>query len=89
MERTELLREIKMHRFEEAYQGWGGGCLSQEEAAVILGVSSRTFRRYVERYEEGGLEGLRDRRMDMASAHRAPVDEVMEITDKYRLRHQG
>ena len=89
MERTELLREIKMHRFEEAYKGWGGGRLSQEEAALILGVSSRTFRRYVERYEEGGLEGLRDRRMDMASGRRAPVDEVMEITDKYRLRHQG
>ncbi|MDR2935498.1 MAG: helix-turn-helix domain-containing protein [Candidatus Adiutrix sp.] len=52
-----------MHRFEEAYQGWGSGRLNQEEAALILGVCSRTFRRYVERYEERGLEGLRDRRL--------------------------
>ena len=89
MDRTKLLQEIKMHRFEEAYQGWGNGRLSQEEAALILGVCSRTFRRYVDRYEEGGLAGLRDRRLEGASVRRAPVDEVMEITDKYRLRHQG
>ena len=89
MERTKLLQEIKMHRFEEAYEGWGSGRLSQEEASLILGVCSRTFRRYVCRYEEGGLEGLRDRRLEGASARRAPVDEIMEITDKYRSRHQG
>jgi len=26
-----------MHRFEERYQGWGGGRPSQEEAALISG----------------------------------------------------
>ena len=30
MEGSKLLQEIKMHRFEEAYQGWGSGRLSQE-----------------------------------------------------------
>ena len=32
----------------------------QEEAAVLLGVCARTFRRYVDRYEEDGLDGLCD-----------------------------
>jgi len=76
-------------RFEEAYGGWGSGRLSQEEAARLLGVCSRTFRRYVWRYEEEGLEGLKDRRMDRPSARRAPLDEVMALTCQYQSRHLG
>jgi transposase len=76
-------------RFEEAYTGWNTGRLTQEEAALLLGVCSRSFRRYVCRYEEEGLAGLIDRRLERPSALRAPVDEVMEITDKYRSKHQG
>jgi predicted DNA-binding protein (UPF0251 family) len=34
-------------RFEEAYEGWNKGWLTQEEAASLLGVSERTFRRYL------------------------------------------
>jgi len=44
-------------RFEEAYTGWDSGTLSQEEAARLLGVCPRTFRRYVGRYEEDGQFG--------------------------------
>ena len=76
-------------RFEEAYTGWDSGTLSQEEAARLLGVCTRTFRRYVGRYEEEGLEGLRDHRLDRPSARSAPVDEVMEMTSKYESRHLG
>ncbi|SBT11099.1 hypothetical protein PROAA_890001 [Candidatus Propionivibrio aalborgensis] len=50
-------------RFEEAYGGWQHGRLTQLEAASLLGVSDRTFRRYLGRYEEGGLEGLIDHRI--------------------------
>ncbi len=89
MERTKLLEEIRMHRFEEAYVGWESGKLSQEEAALILGICARTFRRYIYRYEEKGIEGLKDRRLEGASARRAPVDEVLEITGKYSSKHQG
>jgi len=39
-------------RFKEAYGGWREDRLTQEEAALILGVSDRTFRRYIDRYEE-------------------------------------
>ncbi|MCK4468846.1 MAG: helix-turn-helix domain-containing protein, partial [Desulfobacterales bacterium] len=60
MRRTELLQEIRKMRFEEAYGIWTENRLSQEEAARMLGVCARTFRRYIDRYEEGGLEGVLD-----------------------------
>jgi transposase len=89
MNRTELLEEIRKMRFEEAYEGWQGGRLRQEEAARLLGVCARTFRRYVDRYEEEGLAGLIDKRMEQVSQRRAPVDEVMALVDRYRGRHLG
>lgn len=76
-------------RFKEAYGGWREDRLTQEEAALILGVSDRTFRRYIDRYEESGLEGLADKRLTQTSNRRAPVDEVMALVDLYSSRHQG
>lgn len=76
-------------RFEEAYAGWQAGRLRQEEAAQLLGVCERSFRRYIDRYEEAGLDGLIDRRLQQLSHRRAPVDEVMALTNSYRTRHQG
>lgn len=76
-------------RFEEAYGGWQSGCLTQGEAASLLGVCERTFRRYLARYEASGLEGLIDRRLEEVSHRRAPVDEVLRVTDTYRQRHAG
>ena len=78
-----------MRRFEEAYDGWVEKRLSQEEAARILGVSDRTFRRYVEKYDDGGLEALADRRLSQTSHRKAPVDEVMALCQRYRTRHDG
>ncbi len=76
-------------RFEEAYEGWNGGRLTQAEAAQLLGICERSFRRYLTRYEAEGLEGLLDRRLEQASNRRAPVDEVMALTERYRSRHSG
>lgn len=76
-------------RFEEAYEGWQARRLTQEEAARLLGVCERTFRRYLDRYEDEGLEGLIDRRLEQVSHRRAPVDEVMALTERYRSRHSG
>ena len=45
MRRTQLLQEVRKMRFEEAYEGWQSGRLTQEEAARLLGVCDRTFRR--------------------------------------------
>jgi len=76
-------------RFEEAYGGWQKGRLSQEEAAEILGVCSRTFRRQIGRYEENGLSGLDDKRLTQASHRRAPVDEVMALGERYKSSYRG
>ncbi len=89
MKRTELLQEIRKMRFEEAYGVWTESRLSQEEAARMLGVCARTFRRYIDRYEEGGLEGLLDKRLTQVSSRRAPLDEVLAVVDRYRKGHMG
>jgi transposase len=75
-------------RFEEVYSRWTESRLTQEEAAQILGVCDRTFRRYVERYDEEGLGGLLDKRLTQASCRRAPVDEVMSVARQYE-GHRG
>lgn len=59
MKRTEWLQETRKMRFEEAYGGYRKGSLTQTEAALLLGVCDRTFRRYMNRYDEGGLEHCR------------------------------
>lgn len=89
MKRTAWLQETLRMRFEEAYGGWQESRLTQEEAARILGISGRTFRRYVERYEDSGLEGLVDKRLNQISHRRAPVDEVLALEELYRSRYLG
>ena len=89
MNRTEMLQEILKMRFEEMYWRWQEGRFSQEDAARVLGVCSRTFRRQICRYEENGLEGLSDKRLTQASHRRAPVDEVIRLTNQYRSRYRG
>ena len=89
MKRTEWLQETRKMRFEEAYEGYRRGSLTQAEAALLLGVCDRTFRRYMNRYDEGGLDALLDKRLVQISHRRAPVDEVMRTVDLYRDRHLG
>lgn len=89
MRRTEWLQETRRMRFEEAYGGWQARRLTQQEAARLLGVCDRTFRRYVDRYEDEGLEGLRDKRLTQTSARKAPGAEVQDVVTRYRDRHQG
>ena len=87
MRRTEVLQEVRKMRFERIYTGWKNRVLTQEEAARILGVSDRTFRRYINRYEDDGLEGLLDKRLVEASHRRAPLDEVFDVCNLYRERY--
>ena len=89
MKPTQVLQEIRKMRFEEAYEGWNAGRLTQAEAARILGVCERSFRRYRVRYEVDGLAGLVDRRLEQASNRLASVDEVIAMTDEYRSRYTG
>ena len=88
MRRTELLQEVRKMRCEEAYGGWQERRLTQEKVR-LLGVCERTFRRYVDRYEEEGFDGLVDKRLGQVSARRAPVDEVVRTETLYRERYEG
>ena len=89
MRRTEMLQEIRKMRFAEVYSEWNESRLNQEEAAQVLGICDRTFRRYVNRYEGMGSEGLLDKRLTQASFRRAPVDEVMAVADWYKSGYRG
>lgn len=87
MRRTEQLQGLRLMKFEDVYGRWYGGELSQSEAAEVLGMSERTFRRYRDRFEACGAEGLYDRRLGRASARRAEVDEVMAVLELFETRY--
>ena len=74
-------------KFEEVYQRTSKRSLSQGEAASILGVSERTFRRWRDRYEAEGAEGLCDRRLGKVSGRRVAVDTVMEVLALFDTRY--
>lgn len=57
MKRTQVLQEVRLMRFKEAYGSWQEGRLTLGEAARLLGVCERTFRRHIDRYEGDGLQG--------------------------------
>ena len=76
MNPTTLRQEIRKMRFEETWNEWKKGRLTQEEAGRILGMSERTFRRYLRRVEEEGVKGILDKRLTQASSRRAPVDDA-------------
>jgi transposase len=58
------------------------------EAAELLGVSERTFRRWRDRHREAGPAGLSDRRL-LPSLRRAPVAEIERMLGLYRDLYRG
>ena len=87
MRRTEQVQGLRLMKFEEVYGRTHRGGLSQAEAAEVLGVSERTFRRWRDRYEAEGADGLYDRRLGRVSARRAPVDEVARVLELFDTRY--
>lgn len=87
MRRTEVMQEVRRMRFLESYDSWHTGRLTQEEAARLLGVGERTFRRYIGRFIAEGLDGLQDKRLSQVSHRKAPVDEVLQLTTLYSSGH--
>ena len=88
MRRTEQLQGLRLMKFDEVYGRTYRGELSQLEAAEILGMSERTFRRWRDRFEAEGAEGLYDRRLGRVSARRAGVDEVVALLDLFDTRYR-
>jgi transposase len=89
MRRTEALQGVRMAMFLNLLNRWESAELNQEEAAALLGVSERTFRRWTRRYEADGEVGLLDGRLGKASGRRVPADRAEEAERLYRERYQG
>jgi len=87
MRRTTMLWEVFVTRFEEALGQYQRRRLNAEEAGELLGMSGRNFRRLCARYEEDGIEGLRDRRIGKLSPRRAPERELERMHELYRERY--
>jgi transposase len=87
MRRTTMLWEVFVTRFQEAFEQYEKHRLTGEEAGELLGVSGRNFRRLCVRYEEDGIEGLRDRRIGKVSPRRAPERELERMHELYRERY--
>jgi transposase len=82
-----MLWEVFVIRFEEALACYRKRRLTAEEAGEVLGMSGRHFRRLVDRYEEDGVDGLRDRRIGKPSPRRAPAAELARMQQLYRQRY--
>lgn len=54
------------------------------QAAEIIGVSARTMRRWRERLEQDGYDGLADRRKGMVSPKRVPLEVCEKVLGLYR-----
>src|SRR5882757_5081770 len=89
MKRAELLQGLREMKFETVLGRWQREELSQVEAAEILGVTERTFRRWYQRYEEDGIAGLSDRRLGKPSAKRVPEAWLARLEQLYRERYRG
>ena len=76
-------------RFEGLLERHERGELSQAEAAEMLGVSERTFRRWRDRLRDEGPEGLRDRRIGKPSSRRAATEEILRMLGLYEERYAG
>ena len=84
MSRAEVLQGLRLMKFEEIYSRRQARQLTQDQAAEILGVSTRTFRRWEDRYE---AEGLFDRRLGKLANNRVPADTAMEVLELFDTQY--
>jgi transposase len=89
MGRSEALQGVRMIKFLDVLGGYEGAEFSQLEAAELLGVGERRFRRWRQRFEDEGEAGLLDRRLGKVSGKRGPVDRELEVERLYRTRYSG
>lgn len=89
MNRATWLQDRRMQKFRDVLSRWERGSLSMMEAGELLGMSERQFRRYRDRYEEDGLEGLLDRRLGKPSPKQVPARELRLMLDLYRDAYRG
>src|SRR5467141_3740070 len=79
MERAMKVQEVILRALAKKITWW--------QAAEIIGVSDRQMRRWRERYEEFGYDGLFDRRRGQPSPKRVPLEKVEQVLGLYRDRY--
>src|SRR6185503_16106906 len=87
MGRAEVLQGVRSMRFEELLDRHERGELSQIDAAEMLGIGERTFRRWRDRLRDEGPVGLRDRRIGKPSSRRAAVEEIARMLGLYEASY--
>lgn len=89
MRRTEALQGVRMIKFLDILSRYEAAEFGQLEAAELLGVGERTFRRWCRRHEDDGEAGLLDRRLGKVSGKRVPGEREAEVEALYRDRYRG
>src|SRR5438477_3143269 len=79
MERAMKVEEVILRAMARKITWW--------QAAEIIGISDRHIRRWRERYEEFGYDGLFDRRRGKPSPKRVPLALVEQVLGLYRDRY--
>jgi transposase len=79
VERAMKVQEVILRAMAKKITWW--------QAAEILGLSDRSMRRWRERYDEFGYDGLFDRRQGKPSPKRVPVALVEQVLGLYRDRY--
>jgi transposase len=82
-----MLPEVRMARVVDAIGRYRTGELSCVEAAEVLGMSERHFRRLRDRYEADGAEGIIDRRRGRVSPRRAAADKIEWVIEQFATRY--
>src|SRR6266568_1360708 len=79
MERAMKVQEVILRAMAKKITWW--------QAAEIIGISDRQMRRWRERYEAFGYDGLFDRRQGKPSPKRVPAARVEQVLGLYRDRY--
>jgi len=79
MERTMKVQDVILRALAKRITWW--------QAAEILGISARQMRRWKQRYEEYGYDGLYDRRRLRPSLRRVAVETVEQVLSLYREQY--
>ena len=79
VERVMKVQEVILRAMAKKITWW--------QAAEIIGISDRSMRRWRERYEEHGYDGLFDRRRGQPSPKRVPLATVEQVLGLYRNRY--
>src|SRR5438094_5218943 len=76
MERAMKVQEVILRAMAKKITWW--------QAAEVIGISDRHMRRWRERYEEHGYDGLFDRRRGQPSPKRIAVQTVEQVLGLFR-----